>query len=288
MSQSNTTNNTESNSVILDLESLMNQYNNLLISYKQAVTDYVNYLSERIKPNNPKQPMEIINGSTYWGTSPLSENNSLTVQECQASCTRTTGCTGATFNNSDKTTQITCKLRSGDSLLSVGTSNDYAIVETGKKFLSIIEKVNSQLKTVNKTIQDKITSTNPKYNEQLRDTKQNTAELIQQFNMLSNDRNKVNKLLEEYETLDEQHESGNIKINQNYYSFLLLIGLSIIFIIILISMASSSSQIRTNFQTGGGVKTSTYYFLFFLLLVIYITVKFTYIKNRYNRIYLGQ
>lgn len=283
MSQSNTTNDyTESNSVILDLESLMNQYNNLLISYKQAVTDYINYLGERINPNNPKQPMEIINGSTYWGTSPLSENNSLTVQECQASCARTTGCTGATFNNSDKTTQITCKLRSGDSLLSVGTSNDYAIVETGKKFLSIIENVNSQLKTVNKTIQDKITLTNPKYNEELRATKQNTEELIQQFNMLSNDRNKVKKLLEEYETLDEQQESGNIKINQNYYSFLLLIGLSIIFIIILISMASSSSQIRTNFQTGGGVKPSTYYFSFFqffLLVVIYIAVRFTYLKN---------
>jgi hypothetical protein len=284
MSQPNTTNHyKEINSSILDLETLMNQYNNLLISYKQAVTDYVNYLDKKITQPNSTQTMRIINGSTYWGTSSLGENNSTTAQQCQASCARTTGCTGATFNNSDKRKTTTCQLRKGDSLLSVGTSNDYAIVQPGKQLLTNIENINSQLKTVNKNIQDKITLTKPKYNKQLTDNTENTEELIQQFNMLSNDRNKVKKMLEEYETLEEQHEGGNIRINQNYYSFLLLIGLTIIFIITLIYMASSSSQIRTNYQTGGGgVKLSNYYFTFFqffLFLVIYSAVRFTYLKN---------
>jgi len=265
MLKSNTKNDyKESNSDILDLETLMNQYNNLLISYKQAVTDYVNYLDKEINTKNPKQTMKITNGSTYWGTSSLGENNSATLQECQALCAKTTGCTGATFNNSNKTKKTTCQLRGGNSSLSVGALNDYAIVKTDKQMLSIIENVNSQLKTVNKKIQDKIKITTQKDTKQLTatnqltGTKQNTGELIKQYNMLTDDRNKVEKMLEEHETLDEQYEGGNIRINQNYYSFLLLIGATIIFIIMLISMASSSSQIRTNLQTGGGVKLPTY------------------------------
>jgi hypothetical protein len=290
----------ESNSNVLDLESLTKEYSNLLISYKQAVTDYVNYLKQESNQidssnsntnnsNNNQQNMVTINGSTYWGTSSVGENNSTTVQQCQASCAKTTGCTGATFNKSNTTSGTTCWLRGGDGNLSTGTTNDTAIVQTGKQLLSMIKNINSQLKTTNKKIQDKIALMKPGYNQQLTDSKQNTQELIKQFNMLSEDRNKVQKMLEEYETLDQQQEGGNIRINQNYYSFLLLIGITIIIIIMIISLSYSPPQIKTNFQTnfqtGGGVKSSTYYFAFFLFLVIYITVRFTYLKCRYNNLF---
>jgi hypothetical protein len=243
----------ESKSNVLDLESLTKQYNNLLISYKQAVTDYITYLKQEVNPTNSnnQSDMVTINGSTYWGTSSVGENNSTTVQECQASCSKTSGCTGATFNNSNKTQNTTCWLRGGDGNLSIGTTNDTAIVESGKQLLSMIQNTNSKLKTTNKKIQDKIALMKPIYNEQLTDSKQKTQELIKQFNMLTKDRNKVKKMLEEYETLDQQQEVGNITINRNYYSFLLLIGIVIIVIISLIALSHSPSQTKTNFQTGG-------------------------------------
>ena len=290
----------ESKSDILDLESLTKQYNNLLISYKQAVTDYVTYLNQEINPTNNNNTnnnntntnntnnntnLVTINGSTYWGTSSIGENNSTTVQQCQASCAKTTGCTGATFNNSNKTQNTTCWLRGGDGNLSTGTSNDTAIVQTGKQLLSMIENINSQLKSTNKQIQDKIALMKPGYNEHLTDSKQNTQELITQFNMLSEDRNKVQKLLEEYETLDQQQEVGNITINQNYYSFLLLIGITIIIIIMIISLSYSPAQIKPTFQTGGEAKSSTYYFALFLFLVIYIAAKFTHLKRKHTNLF---
>jgi hypothetical protein len=279
-----------SDSNVLDLESLTTEYSNLLISYKQAVTDYVNYLkqeSNQIDPSNSTNTTQktfvTISGSTYWGSSSVGENNSTTVQQCQASCANTPGCTGATFNNSNSSSGTTCWLRGGDGNLSTGTANDTAIVQTGKQLLSMIENINSQLKSTNKKIQDKIALMKPEYNEQLINSKEKTEELITQFNMLSEDRDNLKKLLEEYETLDQQEESGNMRINQNYYSFLLLIGVVIIIIIIIISLSSSPSQNKNvNIQTGGGLKSSTYYFALFLLLVIYITGRFTYLKCNYN------
>lgn len=256
----------ESNSAVLDLESLTKQYNNLLISYKQAITNYVSYLKQesntQTNPNNSNnsQNMVTVNGSTYWGTSSIGENKSSNVEQCKASCAKITGCTGATFNKSNTTSGTTCWLRGGDSNLSVGTANDTAIVETGKQMLSIIENINSELKIKNKQIQDKIALMNTPYNKQLAYKKQNTEDLIKQFYTLTEDRNKFKKMLEEYETLDQQYEGVNMKINQNYYSFLLLIGMAIIVIIILISLSgssSSSSQIKSSFQIGGIIKSST-------------------------------
>jgi len=289
------TQNIVSDSNVLDLESLTTEYSNLLISYKQAVADYVNYLkqeSTQIDPSNStlntttQKTFVTINGSTYLGSSSVGQNNSATVDLCKASCANTPGCTGATFNNSNSSSGITCRLIGGDGNLSTGTANDTAIVETGKQLLSTIQNINSELKSTNKKIQDKIALMKPEYNEQLINNKEKTEELITQFNMLSEDRNNVKKLLKEYETLDQQEEGGNIRINQNYYSFLLLIGVVIIIIIIIISLSSSPSQ-NTNvkIQTGGGLKSSTYYFAFFLLLVIYITVRFTYLKRKCNNLF---
>ena len=36
--------NNESNSITMNLENLRKQYSNILIQYKQSVTDYINYL----------------------------------------------------------------------------------------------------------------------------------------------------------------------------------------------------------------------------------------------------
>jgi hypothetical protein len=93
---------TESNSIILDLETLRVNYNNLLNQYRQAVTNYVTYLNLDISNstyNSSPKPLEIVNGYVYSGTSTIRQINGSTVQECKASCSATSGCTGATFNN---------------------------------------------------------------------------------------------------------------------------------------------------------------------------------------------
>ena len=44
--------NNESNSKALNLESLNTEYKTLLIEYKQAVSNYVNYLKQELNPSS--------------------------------------------------------------------------------------------------------------------------------------------------------------------------------------------------------------------------------------------
>jgi hypothetical protein len=283
---------TESNSIILDLESLRVNYNNLLTEYRQAVTDYVTYLKVDISNstyNSSQKPLEIVNGYVYSGTSTISQIKVATVQECRASCSTTTGCTGATFNNNSNAQQTNCSLRSGNSVLTPSSSNDSAIVSRGKQLLLNIENLNTQLQTINTDIRRKNQTVEPLYSQQKTKRTNNSKELTDQFNILTEERNKIKKLMQEYTTLDQKQEHGNIKITQNYGSFLLLFAIAILIIIFLIwSSTSSSVTPQTNvpiFQRGGELKSTTYYFIFSLFLFTWFILRMNHIMKGHDKLF---
>ena len=283
-STNNTNDYTKSNSIILDLENSRVKYNNLLTDYKQAITDYVTYLNTEVSNSNynSSQPsMEIVKNYSYAGTSDIGQINVSTAEECKASCATTKGCTGATFNNSNKSIPTTCFLKGGDSNLSSASINDYAIVPKGKQLLLTVENLNAQLQTVNKDIQTKNKTVEPLYSEQKNQQTTNSKELTDQFNILTEERSKIVKMIKEYTTLDEKQETGNIKISQNYGSFLLLLGISIVIIIFLVKTSGSGSGSsvtpQTNiptFQRGGELKSTTYYFIFGIFLFIWVMARY--------------
>lgn len=332
--------NEDGESKILDLESLNTEYKNLLIEYKQAVANYVDYLKQEynhpckdftsisknidqkcyneiwklagcttathakadtdfvksktlneliddsflwatetddkyrigcygdnykvanlntsISPNYKINQQELVSikGSSYWGISSLSENASATLEECKASCASTPGCSGATFNPDKKQ----CLLRSGDSKIVGGLPNDYAIVPKGKQLLQIIQNINEKLIQVNEEIKNKTPSIEKEYALQVRNRSDKNTELTTQYGLLTTERNKIQKMLDEYETLDEKQIEGNIYISQNYYSFILFMILTILFIYILYKFWwTELSTTTTQFiQSGGLLKNKLY------------------------------
>jgi len=270
----------ETNSVVLDLESLTAQYQNLLIQYQQAVSNYINFVQQESSQQNyniGSKPLTYAQGSTYWGSSTVGQNNSSTVQECQASCASTTGCTGATFNATDNG-QPMCWLRGGEGEISSGSSNDYAIVPKSKKLLQIVQSVNQQLISVNKQITEQSKNGQPLYDKESGQRKLKNAKLINQYIQLTEERDKINDMLKEYKTLDIYQEQGSIIINKNYYSFILLLGLVIVFIIMLYKFGFSSSVPETSytqsFQSGGQLGPSVYYIVGVITLIL-LVIKFT-------------
>ena len=256
----------ESISIVLDLESLSAQYKNYLIEYQQAVANYVNFLKH--PPSNSS--MSTVNGSSYWGTSSVGENVSQTLQQCEASCANTAGCTGATFNPPNNG-QVNCFLRGGDSNLSPGSDNDYAILPTATMLLLIVKNINQQLTDVNSQIQQKTNAGQPLYDEQSEQRGLQTFELIGQFIQLNQEREKINQVLNEYQTLDQAQTQGDIMINQNYYSFLLLLGLAIVILIILYKFGFSSTTENTPplLQSGGELGINAYYIVFGIIIVAF-------------------
>ena len=191
--------------------------------------------------NINKQTLVSVPGSIYWGGSDIGQNNSATLQECKASCARTNGCTGATFSASSSGAPV-CKLGGQDGRIVPSSANDTAIVPKGKKLLANIQSINQRLTNINKQIQTKTKTGQPIYTEQSRVRNLKTSELISQFVSLTEERNKIDKMINEYQTLDEKQAQGNLTISQNYYSFVLLLFLAIIILIVLFYIGGSSAE----------------------------------------------
>jgi hypothetical protein len=243
----------ESKSLALDLETLNNEYKNLLIQYQQAVINYVNYLKQDVSGNDISNNMVQIQGSQYLGTSTLSQNNSPTVDQCQALCASTPGCSGATFNGTNYK-QPMCLLRSGDSDIVNGLPTDYAIVPTGKQLLLIVQKINIQLSDTNSQIQEKTTSAEPIYDKLNQEKATENKNLNDQFKQLSVEREKINKMLLDYQTLDETQVEGIIVTNKNYYMYILLCIVSVLVLVLLFKfLATNTTSQNTGYvpQSGG-------------------------------------
>jgi len=278
MSQVNDTDknlNKESISIAVNLETLSLEYKNLLIKYQQAVVNYVNYLQQ--ESTNPcdssnnsadQSCYSIINGQAFWGTSGITQLDVGTIEECKAACAKAPGCSGATFNP-DKNS---CILRKGDGS-PVPSSGDYAIVPKGKKLLQIVDSINNKLTEVNKEILKSIDKGEPIYNTESVERETQAQELIQNYEQLVRERIKVAKMLDHYQDVDETLNDGDLKITQNYYSFLLLLGLAIAIIFILYKLSFTS---QPNIQSGGSLNNNAYYIILgivILTIVIYYRFK---------------
>jgi hypothetical protein len=234
--------------------------------------------NQNSKPNYDinAQPLVSIKGSTFLGTGEISLNNTSTLEECSALCSSTYGCTGATFNG----TQPACSLRTGEGILLGGSDSNYAIIPKGKQLLSVVQNINIELTNINKQIQQLTNNGQPLYNSNTQKGNLQNINLISQFVQLTKERERINNMLNEYQTLDQEQTEGSIMINQNYYSFWLLLSLVIIFFIILYKFGiPSTSQLVSSIQSGGELGINAYYILFGIILVIIIA---NFIQNRYS------
>ena len=263
----------ESESDVLNLEILSMRYQNLLNEYQLAISNYMDFLKQE---DSSSQQFITVNNSAYWGTSGVGQINSTTSQQCQASCSSTNGCTGATYNSGNST----CFLRGGDSTITAASDTEIAIVTKGQQLLSIIQNINIQLTGINQQIQNISNNAQPIYSSQVQQGQTQTTNLISQFIQLTQEREKLDELVNEYKNLDQEQIEGGLVVNQNYYSFLLLLALAIIIIIFLyyFNGSTTSSTIPSlspeNIQTGGRLGRSAYYFLFGIVLLTVLISNF--------------
>ena len=156
--------NTGNGSQVLDLEVLKKQYDTLLIQYKQAQTDYINYLKTHSADEDTmqKRKYNVIQGKTFWGTEGLSEQSADSLEQCQVLCTGNSKCTGATYNTDKKY----CWIRGGESSISDGMVNDYALIPEEVNHIKIISGLSDRLTSINDKILKVIESQNPIYEEE--------------------------------------------------------------------------------------------------------------------------
>jgi hypothetical protein len=246
----------ESESMILHLETLHSQYNQLLIRYEQAVANYVGLLQQ-----DSSDSLVSIPGQSFWGSGSLSSKESVSLQECQASCASTKGCTGATFNPDKQT----CWLRSGKGPLIPSLPNDYAIVSKAESLLQTIESINVELTQVNQEILNVIQNGQSIYNTQTQNRKENTEQLMQEYHQLVKERNNIKKIVQQYQDLDERQVEGNLMVYQKYYLFLGWAAF-VVFLLFLLYKFTDFSFFSSVQSGGGQLGTQVLYFIGIIVL----------------------
>ena len=232
--------------------------------------------------NNASEPNYNINapilgglkGRTFWGASGITEDDNMTsIDDCKALCSSNANCSGATFNPDKKT----CWIRSGEGTVGSGLDTDYAIIPIEKMLLDKLDKLNSQLTTINNQMLD-ITSNKatPEYKQMTSTSIMGTNEIQQNYKELSKKRQNIDDMLKEFKQLDEEKQEGDVKTDQKYYYYLLLIVCGILIAVFLFTILSKSnksdSSSSSSGQSGGGSKLKNNTFTFYFLIVVFLGI----------------
>ena len=228
-------------------------------------------------------PLTTMPGKVFWGSGQAGSQSVYTggtQEQCQALCSSTTNCSGATFNPTAHG-QPMCWLRSGEGQVVPGLDTDVAIIPESQKYLLIIESINTKLISTNQQIQNVINQSQPVYNSMKTEGQEQNKELIQNYMKLVAEREKIAETLKSYEDLDKSEQEGQMRVTQKHYSYILLsiIAIGVIFILykfsgVLATQSQGDSQIYN--QTGGEIPQSTYYVL---LIIIILIILFNYYSN---------
>lgn len=260
-------NNKNNDSDILNLESLIKEYDTLLIQFSQVQTDYNNFL----KTNHDfKTGLTSIKGNTFWGTSGISSSYVANVEECVASCSATTGCSGATYNPSS-TTQNNCFLRGGDGDIINGTSEQYAIVPKNKEYLYTLQNLNAQLLQINNEIVIIIQSNNDILKTQNTERQKQIELLKQNFEKLRENKNFIEGQLYEIQSLQEEQNQSELYVNKNYYNYILLVFIVFIFVFITskIFINSNNENVNANWNVFVII-----IFVFLIVFLLFLFIRF--------------
>jgi len=231
----------QNNSAILNLESLTKQYDTTLIQYNQVQSDYINTMQNTPSSSLPTQSQSqtqtssnlvSIPNSTYWGTIGISTTNVSSVDKCSALCSRTPGCSGATYNVTNNN-QNNCWLRGGDGSIIAGASNQYAIIPQAKNYLKTLEKLNVQLINLNNQIMNILDTNKNVFLAQDNERNQKYAILKENYRTLENERRIILDQLLQHQTIAGKQKQGDLIVTMNYYNYVLLLIIVLICVFIL-------------------------------------------------------
>lgn len=216
----------KSNESVLQLSILEEEYEELLLQYKQTYQEYINALK------GSSRNFLIANSSKYVGLQNINQVVTADQTICRDLCYSTALCNGANY---DSTTR-NCSLfnNAATSPISSGAVSDFAIYLNIKELNDRLNQLNLKLVEKNKNIFDFIKKSETHYNEDRSDMNNLTTTLETNYINLYDEKQKINNLLHEFESYIEKDVSTKTEANRNYIIYVLLFFILIIILIILI------------------------------------------------------
>jgi len=185
--------------VLIKVETLQKEYEVTLQQYQESGKNYISALETETENTD----FVSLKGRSWWGTKGLKEGTVETEDDCKNMCASQDNCSGATFNP----VKHYCWTRSGDTSISVGREDDYALLPKQKASLVEMKSLNEKLLSINEQIQSELTNIKPEIEEQLNEKNEKQQQLNDSYNRLMEQKIEMERQLQEYNTIDQ--EAGN-------------------------------------------------------------------------------
>jgi hypothetical protein len=232
-------------------QTLSDKFNSLLQEYQSTYKSFTDNI------NSSNNSLVSLPDFAYNGGNTIDTITDSTVDNCQTSCTSNSSCTGATFNSSNNN----CTLTSGKGML-INSSGSTAIVNKGLYYSYKLQNLNQQLIDVNSQLSQSINKNAAGYSQNTQQGQQQDQNLQQNYNVLEEEREVIERMILDFKTLNSAQENGEINVTMYYYNYIVLLLITILLIFLLIKFSVTGQQ-----RGGGNSFKSEAIFLFGLMIV---------------------
>jgi len=217
-------------SSLIKVQALQKEYEVSLQQYQEAVQNFITNLQSETKSDVKNNKFTALKGRTWWGTSGISEGSVSTQEECENMCANSSQCSGATFNPVKRY----CWARRGESMITAGREDDYALITQQKAALSVMKYLNQRLLDLNLEITNELQNINPEVEEQYDEKNINQEQLISSYNYLLEQKMELDKELREYYSIGEEESNQLLFVNQQNLSFRFWVLLTCLVLLLMI------------------------------------------------------
>ena len=236
---------------LIKVETLQKEYEVTLQQYQEAVKTYI----ATLQPTDSDNAFVSLKGRTWWGTGRINESSVNTKEECETMCANSNDCSGATFNPVKRY----CWTRTGDGSISVGDTDDYALIPNKKYSLKMMKTLNEKLLTLNEQINAELKNANPEVEQQIKDRNNKYQILNSSYQSLLEQKIEMEKQLQEYYSLEQENENQSLYVNKQ--SITLRFWVLITAIILLVT-------IRRMYGADNPPLSITIWFFIIILLIV--------------------
>lgn len=109
-----------------------------------------------------------------------------------------------------------------------------------------LQKLNQQLLDINTEINNTMNESYGSYVKNVDKSKAQENALLQNYTVLEAEKQKINNLVAQFQTLNSAQENGEVKVTMNYYNYIILLLIVILLGFLFIKFTVSSDQYGGN------------------------------------------
>lgn len=194
---------------------LSDKYNKMIDQYQSVYIEYINNLDDA--------KLSLLPNTSFTGTTLLEILDNSSAYKCKQSCSIKPSCNAGLFNNDTNS----CMLYSGEVKRIMESDNTISIMEKNKKQVYLLKELNSKLIDMNRFMTNIANKFSNKTHTNQTSIRDQSDILRKNYQELMREKEKVNGLVKEYDSITSAYDNSTIVVNSQYSKFMYLVLIAI-------------------------------------------------------------